>query len=198
MKNREDFVGKIINNPLNHYKNWPYKNTAFLVVSLLIFFYFIDSNPIQKSLTGIGSLGYFGAFVAGILFVSVFTIAPASVLLFEFAKNLNPISVATLAGFGAVLGDYLIFRFLKDRVFEELDPIFNKIGGSIVKKIFLTPFFSWLIPILGAFIIASPLPDEVGISLMGLSKVKNWHFILITFLLNAIGIFIVIALAKSL
>jgi len=66
-----------------------------------------------------------------------------------------------------------------------------------LKKLFLSPFFTWLIPIAGAFIIASPLPDEIGISLMGLSKVKNWHFILITFLLNAIGIFLVVTLARS-
>jgi len=179
------------------WKNWQYKNTAILVISLVLFFYLVSTDLVQNLITKIGTFGYFGSFFAGIFFVSIFTVAPASVIIFDLAKNLNPLLVAIIAGAGAVVGDYLIFRFLKDRVFEELSPIFQKVRGSFLKKLFLSPFFAWLIPIAGAFIIASPLPDEVGISLMGLSKVKNWHFILITFPLNAIGIFLVVILARS-
>ncbi len=181
------------------WKNWHYKNTILLVTSIILFFLFILSSvSFQSSLARIGSLGYLGSFLTGIFFVSIFTVAPASVVLFDLAKTFNPILVAITAGLGAVLGDYLIFRVLKDRVFEELSPLFEKIGGSFLEKLFLTPFFIWLIPIIGAVIVASPLPDELGIGLLGLSKVKNWHFVLISFLLNAVGIFFVITLAKSL
>ncbi len=179
------------------WKNWQYKNTAILIVSFIVFFYLADTDLIKNIIQKIGTFSYFGSFFAGIFFVSIFTVAPAAVVIFDLAKNLNPLFVAIAAGAGAVVGDYLIFRFLKDRVFEELSPIFQKVGGSFLKKLFLSPFFAWLIPIAGALIIASPLPDEVGIGMMGLSKVKNWHFILITFLLNAVGIFLVVALAKS-
>lgn len=179
------------------WKNWQYKNTAILVISLVVFFYLADTDLIQNVIKKNGTFGYFGSFFAGIFFVSIFTVTPAAVVIFDLAKNLNPLFVAITASAGAVIGDYLIFRFLKDKVFEELSPVFQKVGGSFLKKLFLSPFFAWLIPIAGAFIIASPLPDEVGISLMGLSKVKNWHFIVITFLLNAIGIFLVITLARS-
>src|SRR3990167_669760 len=172
------------------WKNWHYKNTTFLVLSLVLFFVFIaSSEAFLAIIRQIGSYGYFGSFLSGMFFVSIFTVAPASIVIFDLAKTLNPIIVAITAGLGAVLGDYLIFRFLRDRVFEEIAPVFEKASGSFFKKLFLSPFFIWLIPILGAFIIASPLPDEVGIGMLGLSKVKNWHFILITFLLNAVGIF---------
>lgn len=181
----------------DNWKNWQYKNTALLISGLFLFIYFIDSPAIQNTLKQIGSFGYLGAFFSGIFFVSVFTVAPASVVLYDLAENLNPLYIALAAGSGAVIGDYIIFRFLRDRVFEELNPIYQKMGGSFLKKIFLSPFFAWLIPIAGALIIASPLPDEAGITLLGLSKVKNWHFILITFLLNSIGILLVIVLSKS-
>ena len=151
----------------------------------------------QSFVSAIGGFGYFGSFISGIFFVSIFTVAPASAILFDIAKTLDPLTVAITAGIGAVIGDYMIFRFMKDKVFEELSPLVKKNGGSFIAGLFSSPFFAWAIPILGAFIIASPLPDEVGIGLMGLSKVKNWQFLLITFLLNAAGIFLVIIIANS-
>lgn len=145
----------------------------------------------------INGFGYIGAFITGILFVSVFTVAPASVVLFFLAETLNPLLVAVFAGAGAVVGDYLIFRFLRDRVFDELKPLFLNNGGNLLVKLFKTPYFAWFLPLFGAFIIASPFPDEVGIGLLGASKLKNWQFLLLTFLLNTVGIFIVIIAAHS-
>ena len=179
------------------WQSWKYKNTTLLVLSLIIFFYFIKSDFIQYFLKTIGGLGYLGSFISGVMFVSVFTIAPASAILFDIAKMLNPFLVAITAGIGAVVGDYILLKYLQDKVFAELKPLFQKTYGPIFKVVFFSPFFAWLIPILGMFIIASPFPDEVGIGLMGLSKIKKWQFILITFVLNSIGIFIVISLASS-
>lgn len=178
------------------WKNWQYKNTTLLILSIILFVYFLDSEFIQFFIKSVGNLGYIGSFISGIFFVSVFTVAPASAIIFDMAKTLNPYLVALFAGIGAVLGDYIILRILKDRVFEELLPLFKKVHGSFLATVFASPFFAWLIPLIGAIIIASPLPDEIGISLMGLSKIKNWQFILVTFLLNSIGIFIIISLAR--
>ena len=182
---------------INPWKNWQYKNTTFLIISLLAFVYFLDSDFVQYFIKSIGNLGYIGSFLSGMLFVSIFTVAPASAILFDIAKTLNPYLVALFAGLGAVVGDYIILRILKDRVFEELKPIFKKTRNSFLENIFSSPFFAWLIPLVGAVIIASPLPDEIGISLMGLSKIKNWQFILVTFLLNSVGILVIISLAKA-
>lgn len=179
------------------WQHWPYKNTTLLIISLLVFFYFAESDFIQNIIITIGGFGYLGAFMTGIFFVSIFTVVPATTILYNLANILNPWEVAIFAGIGAVLGDYLIFRFLRDKVFDELNKIFNKMGGSVVKKLFYTPYFIWLLPLLGAFVIASPLPDEAGISLLGLSKIKNWQFIVLSFLLNAVGILIVIIAARS-
>lgn len=178
-------------------QGWRYKNTTFLIMSLVTFVYFLDKDFSQTFIKSVGSFGYLGSFVSGLFFVSVFTVAPASAILFEISKTLNPYGVAIFAGMGGVLGDYIILRFLKDRVFEELWPLFKKAKGSFLSTLFSSPFFSWTIPLIGAIIIASPLPDEVGIGLMGLSKIKNWQFILVTFLLNSIGIFIIINLAQT-
>jgi hypothetical protein len=190
-------VGEEIRQVTSNWKHWQYKNTTFLVASLILFFLFAEHPIIRNTTDSIGNLGYLGAFFTGILFVSIFTVAPAAVVLFFLADHLNPLGVAFFAGMGAVVGDYLIFKFLKDRVFEELTPAFLKNGGNMLVKLFKTPYFGWLLPFVGAFIIASPLPDEIGIGLLGASKLNNYQFIVLSFLLNSIGIFLVIITARS-
>ena|SRR3989338_1443355 len=181
----------------SRWQHWHYKNTVLLVLSLALFFFFADHPIVKNTISLINGFGYFGAFISGILFVSIFTVAPAAVVLFFLAETLNPLLVAVFAGVGAVLGDYLIFRFLRDRVFDELKPLYLNHGGNFLIKLFKTPYFAWFLPIFGAFIIASPFPDEIGIGLLGASKLKSWQFLLLTFLLNTVGIFIVIIAARS-
>ena len=182
---------------LMRYREWKYKNTTFLVVSLLIFFFFADSMIIRQFINNVGSLGYLGAFITGIFFVSTFTVAPAAVVLFHLAGHLNPFEVAILAGLGAVVGDYIIFRFLKDRVFEELRPLFNRWGGTQISELLHTPYFAWLLPVIGATIIASPLPDELGVGILGIAKMKHWQFLILSFFLNTAGVFVIVTLARS-
>ncbi|MBW3538044.1 hypothetical protein KY386_00955 [Candidatus Parcubacteria bacterium] len=179
------------------WRNWPFKNTTLLITSLVLFYALADSPIVRTVIDRAGELGYIGAFAAGIFFVSTFTVAPAAVVLFHLADLLNPVEVALLAATGAMLGDYVIFRFLKDRVFDELGGLFMRMGGSYVFDLFKTPFFAWMLPLVGGIMIASPLPDELGISLMGLSKLKKWQFLAATFTLNALGILTVVTLARA-
>lgn len=183
---------------IQKYKTWRFKNTFLLIVSLLIFFYFAQTDFVQQVILGVGGLGYLGAIFSGVFFVSTFTVAPAGLVLFFLAGQLDPLWVAIMAGLGAMFGDYFIFRFLKDKVFQELQPIFMRLGGSYLSRLLSTPYFLWLSPVIGALIIASPFPDEIGISLMGMSKLKNWQFLVFSFVLNVLGILAIIMLAKSL
>lgn len=181
---------------LEKYQNWKFKNTTGLFAGLALFFFFLDHPLVVLAITEIGSLGYLGAFFAGIFFVSTFTVAPSAVVLFYIASQMDLWLVAVIAGFGAVVGDFLIFRFLKDSVFEEIKPVFRRLTGERLQKLFETPHFGRLSMVLGAVIIASPLPDETGLALLGLSKIKRWQFLLLSFFLNAIGIFITITLTQ--
>lgn len=186
-----------MNELYTRYKVWRYKNTFLLTVSLFVIFYLANNDFGQQLLNSISKLGYLGSVLSGLFFVSTFTVAPASVVLFKLSQMYNPIAIALTAGFGAVIGDYIIFRFLKDNVFEEIKPIFMKLGGTNLSRLISTPYFAWLAPVIGALIIASPFPDEVGVGLMGISKLKNWQFLTISFLLNSIGILMIVTIAKS-
>lgn len=188
---------KVTLQKLKKWRHWRYENTALLVVSLILVFYLAQTPILDNIVKGAGQLGYFGAFIVGVFFVSTFTVAPAVVILYHLAETtLNPLEVAVLAGLGAMIGDYIIFRFVKDRVFEELGPLFKKLQHPGIKDLFASPFFVWLGPLLGAFLIASPLPDEVGVSLLGLTKIKRWQFFVMTFILNSIGILLTVSVAR--
>lgn len=178
------------------WRRWQFKNTTLLIISLILFFYFAETAFVQSLLRGAGYLGYLGAFLAGLFFVSTFTVAPAAAVLFKLADTYHPVEVALLAGAGAMLGDYLIYRYMRDKVFDELVPVFQRMGGKYLVDLFKTPFFAWLVPFVGAAIIALPIPDELGISMLGLSKLKQWQFLLLTFTLNAAGILAIVILAR--
>ncbi len=173
-----------------------YKNTLLLVASLCIFIVFADTPMVQSAIHHIGLFGYIGSGVTGVFFVSTFTVAPASVVLFNLAQDYNPLLIAITAGFGAMLGDLLIFRLFKDQVFIELAPLAERIRSRPMFLLFKTPHFKWLTPVLGAIVIASPLPDELGIGMMGLSTIKSWQFAFLTYVLNTIGILLIVLVAR--
>ena len=186
-----------MNSLLDRYSHWRFKNTFLLILIIAALFYFKDHQLIRDSIEGIKNLGYLGAFIVGIFFVSTFTVVPASVVLINLAKELSIMEVSLLAGLGGVVGDYIIFRFLRDRVFDEIKPVFMKFGSLRLSHLLSTPYFAWMAPVVGALIIASPLPDEIGITLLGISKLKNWQFLTLSLALNCAGIFIILSIAKA-
>ncbi len=175
-------------------KNHGYKNIIYLLLSLVLAYFVFQNETLHSYLLHLGNLGYLGVFIAGILFVSTFTVATGAIILLVLAESLSPVEIGIVAGLGAVVGDFAIFRFVKDDLAREIRDIYNKLdGGHHLKKVMHTKYFSWTFPVLGAAIIASPLPDEIGVSLMGISKMSTMKFLLISFLLNAIGIFLVVS-----
>ncbi|MEO5627843.1 MAG: hypothetical protein ABIQ89_03055 [Candidatus Saccharimonadales bacterium] len=182
---------------VTHWRRWRYKNTTLLVLSLVVFFYLARTSAAHEAVNQLGGFGYIGAFITGIFFVSTFTVAPAALVLFNLAENLHPLEVALLAGLGAMLGDFLVLRLVQGSVFDELTPILGKLQPKYVRNLFKTPYFAWLLPVIGAVVIASPLPDEAGVSLLGLSRLKKWQFFAVTYVLNVAGIFVIVTLARA-
>ncbi|MFA5770811.1 MAG: hypothetical protein WC894_04945, partial [Patescibacteria group bacterium] len=106
----------------------------------------------------------------------------------------HPIEIGIIAGIGAVVGDLIIFQYIRNKgLISEIKHFFEFFGSDKLKHLVHTKYFSWTLPVLGAIIIASPLPDELGVGLMGISKLETKQFILLSFTLNAIGIFLVVS-----
>lgn len=178
---------------MKHWRHWKYKNLTFLILSFGVALFLSRLQVFHDFLFHLGNWGYFGAFLAGMLFVSTFTVATGALILLILAEKLSPVEIGLIAGLGAVAGDLTIFRFVKDSLIGEIEPLYEKLGGGHLTKLLHTKYFSWTLPVIGALIIASPLPDEIGVSLMGIAKVKTYQFIIVSFILNAIGIFLVVS-----
>lgn len=179
---------------MSYWREWHFKNLTFLAVSIVLVFFLSQVEGFRNFLISLGAFGYFGAFVAGMLFVSTFTVAVGVLILSILAGSLSPIELGLIAGFGAVIGDFMIFSVIKNNLSSELSYLYNKVdNGNHIKHVLFSRYFSWTLPVLGALIIASPFPDELGVSLMGISKMKDYQFIIVSFILNSIGIFLMIS-----
>lgn len=179
---------------MTDWHRWKYKNITFLLTSITIAFFLSQYELFHILLLNFGDFGYIGAFIAGILFVSTFTVAAGAIILLVLAERLSPIEIGIIAGLGAVVGDFIIFRFVKDSLAREVQSIYDHIDGAHhIRRIFHSQYFSWTLPVIGAIIIATPFPDEIGVSLMGISKMRTYQFLSISFVLNAIGIFLVVS-----
>ncbi len=130
----------------------------------------------------------FYVFVAGIFFTSAFTIAPAAIVLSHLSTVLPAHWVIIFGALGAVVGDYILFYFIRDRFSVHLKKALRHTHWRAFFRSFHFGFLKWLSPILGALIIASPLPDEFGIMLMGISRMQTRLFLLIAFLMNMLGV----------
>jgi hypothetical protein len=91
-------MGEEIAELADKWSHWKYKNTALLVLSIGIFFLLAKHPLVDSSIKFIGDFGYLGAFFVGMLFVSIFTVAPAGAVLFHLADTLNPMGIALAAG----------------------------------------------------------------------------------------------------
>ena len=175
-----------------------YSKILFLFVMIVLSYLMFRNPSISSYLSHLGGLGYLGIFIGGILFAFGFT-APFSVGLFI---SLNPTNIwiaGIIGGFGALISDLLIFKFIKISFKDE----FNRLRktktlkgiGLLIQKSFGEKIKVYVMYAFVGILIASPLPDEIGvIMLAGLTKINFKILAIISFILNTLGILIILSL----
>lgn len=166
------------------------------IISLIIGWWFVDSGLLRLVVDNILPLSFVAEVMAGVFYTSFLT-APISVaMLVVIAADHNPILVALLAGVGAMLGDLVLVRFFRDKKVSDIVIVSSTIQKF--EQVLKTFRLDFLIPLLGAVIIASPLPDELGLMLLGVSKLKYSELVLLTYTLNTAGILLIVLPANLL
>ncbi|MDO8559745.1 MAG: hypothetical protein Q7S23_01765 [bacterium] len=174
------------------------QDLAIIAFSVAVAVALVKTDLLVRLLTQTRELEFAGSFIAGLFFTSVFTTAPAMVTLGAIAQVNTLFGTALLGAAGAVVGDLIIFRFFRDHFSEHLASIVRQQGGGRrFKTLFRLRSFRWLTFLVGGLIIASPLPDELGISLLGFSKMRTSWFIPLSFTFNFIGIVVIGIVARS-
>jgi len=184
---------------MNNHENNLIRDLAFVVLSILVAIILAKTGALQDLITSTKEVRFIGSFVAGIFFTSVFTTAPAIVALGEIAHANSIISTALLGSMGALAGDLIIYKFVRDRLSEHLmELIKHQGGGKRIRMLLKLKYFRWLTFLIGGLIIASPLPDELGISLLGFSRMRIRFFVVLSLVFNFVGILLIGIVAKTL
>lgn len=190
---------------MNHNKSNLRKGEAFLIqdiaiiaFSILLAIFLVKTSILSDLLMSTRSMHLLGSLIAGMFFTSIFTTAPAIATLAHIAQGNSLVLNATFGAFGAVIGDIVIFQFIKDKLSEHLLELIGH--NSIWKRthaLFKLRYFRWLTFLFGGLLIASPLPDELGVGLLGFSKMKLFQFIPLSLFFNFIGILLIGIVARS-
>ena len=183
---------------------WKHHNLILFIISLFFAYYILRYKPIVNFIQNLTYLGYLAALALGMLFTYALTSVPASAALYNLGSQFNPLLIAFIGAFGSVISDYLIFRFVRDKLIDEIKLLSEEVNRVTrpVSDLFLpknllvilwksvsrSKVWKTIIPVIAGFIIASPLPDELGVALFGASKFEPKKFVIISYFLNFLGI----------
>ncbi len=177
---------------------FPYPKFLLLFISIVLAYIIFRGDRLQPIHDFLQRLGYAGTFCAGILYVYGFTAAPATALLLVLAHNQHPLLAIPLAGAGSVLGDLVIYKIIHDNFGDEVERLKNTRFLRWCRRRIPPALRKYVLPVLGAIFVATPLPDEIGISLLAASPmIKTKYFVYLSFILNTLGIMFVILIGKT-
>lgn len=178
-----------------------YPKLLVLLISIITAYILFQAHFFQEFAKLLNSHGYISIFFAGLLFAYGFTSPFAVGFFVSLAPGVNIFLAAPLAGIGAVLSDLFIFQFIRTTfqdeferlklhwLFQKIHALFDDHLSDRVKQYML-----WT---LAGFLIASPLPDEFGVSLIsGFTNINRRIFMLISYCLNTLGISAILALSR--
>ena len=193
MKKRESI-------PIPQVFHFKYPKLILLVLSILSAYYLFRYHLSIDMVEILDSLGYLGIFCTGLFFSFGFT-TPFAIGLFAAMQPQNIVLAALVGGSGALLADLLIFKMIKISFMDEFNQLentslFRKIH-SILEKNLAKRLRIYILYALAGIIIASPLPDELGISLLaGLTTIKIGKLAIVSFMMNTLGIAIIFLLTS--
>lgn len=176
-----------------------YPKLILLILSIIISYYIFQNLTITNEISKLNELSYLGIFIAGIFIAFGFS-APLAVGFLVVSHPQNIFLAALVGGCGAFISDYTIFKLIKFSFLNE----FNSLKKETIKKIreithqnIKIKIKHYILYLFAGILIATPLPDEIGISMLaGLTTIKPKIFAIMSFLLHTFFIFLLL-LASS-
>lgn len=170
------------------------KLIILLLCIIAAYIIFTNENIVQH--IPLTSTGYLSTFIGGLLIAVGFS-APFGVGLLINAYPSSIIFGALIAGIGATISDILIFKFIRFSFmneFKELEKAktIQKIEKRIKKNKSII-IRHYLLYVFAGILIATPLPDEIGVSMLaGLTTIKPKKLVIISFILHTTAIFLIL------
>lgn len=168
------------------------------LISIFFAFLIIQNGTLESFIAKVEPVRFLAEFIGGLLFTSFLTTPFSIALFYVLADSVHPLQVAVIGGFGASLGDLLIIAVFRNSFFDDFKTLERTLKLKRAFNFFRHSHFNHLAPVLGVLIIASPFPDELGLMMLGASKLKTIQLFILTYVLNAAGIFFITLGARNL
>jgi len=175
-------------------KKYPILTVA--TISIVFIFMFAESEVAYSAYRFFGSLGHWGSFLCGILFAFSATAFASLAILYHLSSYIDPLQIALIGGLGSMFADYLLLKSFKGGAFHEMQSLWKSLTGRKNPSFISSKIYRKISPLLGFLVIASPLPDELGVAILGSSKLTPIQFVATTYLLNSIGIYLIALVGK--
>lgn len=165
----------------------------FTLIILILFAYFLFQEiNVGQFLNALGNFKFLSYFIAGFLFSFGFT-TPFAVGFFIIANPENIFLMSLFGGVGSLVSDIFIFKLIKFSFMDEFRKIEKNISiknlNQKIKKNIPEKIRNYLLFVLAGFIIASPLPDEIGVTMLaGLEHIRFIPFVILSFFLKYFGV----------
>jgi hypothetical protein len=183
---------------LVEFEMWRYRYLVFFAISVISAIFILSSPAVVSLLSKAGEWGYFGAFVTGAFYTYSISSPPAAATFFVISHGLNPFIAAALGGLGAMFGDLIIFKFIKTEILPEARLLAKDLKIPRIKSHKLIHLIHKIAPFIAGFIIASPLPDEIGAAMFGAIEYNTRKFMIISWICNTSGLLVIALLGTVL
>ena len=179
-----------------------YPKLVLLCVMVFLAYGLFRDDGIQSYLHSLGDTGYLVAFIGGGLFAFGFGAPFGVAVLAIMADELDIFLAALAGGAGALVSNFLTFKLVrltfKDEVVRFKGSTAYSLFNAMLKRRVPTKVAFYMILSLAGLAIASPLPDEFGVALLaGLTSVNEKVFVVVSFALNSVGVFIVLLIGHA-
>ena len=173
------------------------KLSLFIISIILVYFLFsgLAYKPLHNALM---LMGYFGTFLAGLLYPYALTSAAGTGILLILAKEQNLLLAGGIAGIGALISDVFLFLFVTHSFSDEVQKLSEEKVVRSVNRWIPDSIRKYLLATFACLLIASPLPTEIGVLLMtSIRSISFKKFIIIIYVLHASAIFIILLIGNT-
>jgi hypothetical protein len=145
----------------------------------------------------VAPLGLVGIFATGVMYTYGFTSGLALVAAPIFGLVYPAITVALVGGAGAALADTSILVFLREKMAREIREVAQSRFFRLISRLPLLGH-PRVKAALGVAVLASPLPDEIGVALIAAGGALSTRmFVVASFAANALGLWVLARIGQA-
>lgn len=178
-----------------------YPKLALLVTSFVLSYMLYAHGAFDALPELFKGMGYLSVFLAGMLFSIGFTAPFGLFMLIEMAPQVHPLLAALVGGLGALIIDLIIFEAARLSLHDELKRLMAAGWFRTAIKLLYHEQFperarTYLLWSVAGLLIASPLPDEIGVTMLsGVGSINFKRLTILCFTMDTLGILVVLSAA---